>query len=677
MKRLLTIASILALAGIAHSAGIVWSAADSATNTNWSNNGNWVGGTAPGTTDTAVFDATGGTKAPTIDVSPSVAAVRIASTYNRAWSLSGQTLTCAAGFSDDGPTGAKNYGNGITCNGASATFHVGAVGTVTATACSLSLNGTTGMVLDDDKGLSIAMLRLGAAAVVTSSGAQTTTFNSATPLVFVNGGTLTINRGMFLTLTTTGSNITITAGTPTIVGNAVLSLSANNGVTSTIPNITLGGTLGLALIQAATTSAVAGHVFGGNVTTLANVLINATAAGRTLNFNSAGYALSCATLSYGSLLGTTNFKWGSSTITTTGAVNGTALNTGTCVDSLQTSKWIVGGSYTQQSTHTVVPGTSRIAFANAAKSTWTSNNLQWRYDFIDSATTGQIDSLADSLTAHDFIIKSGKIKGLSNGLNLSGNFTLANTCSDSIFAHMALHRWMLTGASPTLTLQGTGARLLDSAQWVPQKSLYVVMDSNNTIKRFVPVRDTAPQVWTMQASRTLTVLAAADSSWSGTATQYDTLRSSTPGGAATIAIPGVKRDAYLYVKDITLTGYTDTCLTCIDGGGNTGFVFGSTCSTTTLIRAPTQTAVVGVAITPMVHSWTGATPDSIRVRTALPAGLTAHAATGSISGTPTDTTSMMGIKVVGYACIDSSIIWDSLQIDTASGWHPWGFFGLW
>jgi len=384
--------------------------------------------------------------------------------------------------------------------------------------------------------------------------------------------------------------------------------------------------------------------------------------------------------------------------------------------------------------------------ANAAKAIITSNNKAF-YDIIDSATTGQIDSLPDSLAAHDFIIKSGKAKGLSNGLNLSGNFTWANTCSDSIFARMALHRWTFTGASPTLTLQGTGKRLLDSAQWVPQNSLSIVMDSNNTIKAFIPTRQAAAQTWVMQASRTLTELASTAYTWSGQGGVADTMRSSTSGGLARMALSAAKPCSTLYLKDMAFQGAAVTCTTgCYNGGNDSNVVwdtlkisaiapttisglggpctltvvhgrtaggavtvdggaatllsqgasqwrftapahaagtvvvsatsglggtpgtatinltYSATCSTTTLIRAPTQTATVGVAITPMVHSWTGATPDSIKVRTALPTGLTAHPATGTISGTATDTTSMMGIMVVGYACSDSSVIYDSLRV---------------
>jgi hypothetical protein len=64
----------------------------------------------------------------------------------------------------------------------------------------------------------------------------------------------------------------------------------------------------------------------------------------------------------------------------------------------------------------------------------------------------------------------------------------------------------------------------------------------------------------------------------------------------------------------------------------------------------------------MVHAWTGATPDSIKVRTALPTGLTAHPATGTISGTATVSAVKFAILVVGYACNDSSLIWDTLRV---------------
>jgi hypothetical protein len=296
-------------------------------------------------------------------------------------------------------------------------------------------------------------------------------------------------------------------------------------------------------------------------------------------------------------------------------------------------------------------------------------------------------------------------------------------------------------------LQGTGARLLDSAQWVPQNSLSIVMDSNNTIKAFIPTRQAAAQTWVMQASRTLTELASTAYTWSGQGGVADTMRSSTSGGLARMALSAAKPCSTLYLKDMAFQGAAVTCTTgCYNGGNDSNVVWDTlkapatatitaaggsltvssmlhgrtaggsasivgvsvptitsqtasaytltvaplaagaynlvlrsglggdpgddtvaltvtpTCSTTTLIRAPTQVATVGVAITPMVHSWTGATPDSIKVRTALPTGLTAHPATGTISGTATDTTSMMGIMVVGYACSDSSVIYDSLRV---------------
>jgi hypothetical protein len=81
----------------------------------------------------------------------------------------------------------------------------------------------------------------------------------------------------------------------------------------------------------------------------------------------------------------------------------------------------------------------------------------------------------------------------------------------------------------------------------------------------------------------------------------------------------------------------------------------------------------------MVHSWLHATPDSIKVRTVLPAGLTAHPATGTISGTATTRSAMAGYRVVGYACSDSSVVFDSIRV---TGYplftkllHPAGWIG--
>lgn len=94
MRTLLrTLLSILALVGIAQAAAIVWNAADSANDTKWSNDANWTGGTKPGTTDTAVFTSSGGSKTPTIDVSPSIAGLRIASDFGRTLTLASGTIT--------------------------------------------------------------------------------------------------------------------------------------------------------------------------------------------------------------------------------------------------------------------------------------------------------------------------------------------------------------------------------------------------------------------------------------------------------------------------------------------------------------------------------------------------------------------------------------------------------
>ena len=843
MKKILLTFALSALS--VYGAAITWNAADSLNDTKWSNDANWAGSTKPGASDTAVFDATGGTKAPTIDVSPSVAAVRIASTYNRAWSLSGQTLTCGQGFSDDGVTGAHNYGNGITCNGASATFHVGSgVGTVTATSCALTMNGTTAMVIDDDKNITYLSLTLGASAIVTNSGTQLSGITGAGTLLTLGANsTLTINIVIVFTPTAAMTVFTIGAGV-TLNGTAAISLRGATNGTITIPAMTYTGTGTITLRESAAgnTPTIA---LGGTLS-CAGLTINRTGITNLTTFSTGNNSITCTALNIGAVAnGTLTVNLGSSTITCSSLAT-TTSNVGITTIDASTSQWTIKGNFALGSNTVWVKTTERIVFANTAKATITSHNEAF-YDVIDSATTGQIDSLADSLTCHDLTIKTGKFKFGGNNITLSGNFTWANTCVDTIFCRMTSNNWTFVGSDPTLTLQGTGARLLDSAKWVPQNNLTVVMDSNNTIHRLLPTRQAASQRYTMQASRKLSLYYNLDYSWSGQGGNLDTMKSSTPGTLARIGLASAKVDSQMYYKDIAMQSFTEYCTTgCVNGGNDSNIVFrdgigqlyntpatptfttnsptfgpttggnsdtvtgtkffapcsvsvdgggyigatvidsGSiwfalpahaaglvafqiknadmktvsqnnayqyidtvgpisyatspvvcttgiamsqtctnasgtpdsftvapalptglsidsgngtisgtpivatakagylvtawsivgnatcydtitviasvTCSTTVLIRAPTQVCTVGTAITPMVHAWTGGTPDSIKVRTALPTGLTAHPATGTITGTPTLRSAMAGYRVVAYGCSDSSAVWDSIQV---------------
>jgi len=240
----------------------------------------------------------------------------------------------------------------------------------------------------------------------------------------------------------------------------------------------------------------------------------------------------------------------------------------------QSSNWIVKGNFDIRAHWTFTATTSRIVIANAAKSIWNFNG-QTVYDWCDSAATGQIDTLAGLLTCHNFTHKSGKLKGLSSGgITASGNITFAATCSDSIFGRVASHNWTFTGTSPTLTLQGTGKRLLDSAQWVPQHSINIVMDSNNTIRAFLPTLEAAAQTWIMQASRTLTSLVSTPYAWSGQGGVADTMRSSTPGAYARMGLSTAKPCSTLYLKDMAFQSYALTCTTgCYNGGNDSNVVW--------------------------------------------------------------------------------------------------------
>jgi len=390
----------------------------------------------------------------------------------------------------------------------------------------------------------------------------------------INGGTIVNNNTTGITIYQPTSRIVLYATTgSSMIGTGKLVIQHSGNVIDTIQSTTIN--INNVKIQAANAAAKTQVVLVGDTLAIGSSLdILSLNSLDTMRFVSNGVSISVRdTMRVGNSAGAACFFLAGTGLHTWGMWNGSAWNGTVSIDSLQSANIVCKGSWINGTNHTVVPGTSRVVFANAGKAGIISSNQPF-YDVIDSATTGQIDSLPDSLAGHNLTIKTSKWKFGGNNVNLSGNLTWANTCSDTIFARTALHRWTFTGASPTLTLQGTGKRLLDSAQWVPQHSLYIVMDSNNTIRAFLPTLEAAAQTWIMQASRTLTSLVSTPYAWSGQGGVADTMRSSTPGAYARMGLSTAKPCSTLYLKDMAFQSYALTCTTgCYNGGNDSNVVW--------------------------------------------------------------------------------------------------------
>jgi len=576
MKALL---SILAFASLAWSAAVTWTAADSANDTKWSNDANWSTASKPGATDTAIFDASGGSKAPTIDVSPTIGRLRVASTYTRAWSMAGRTLTCNHSFSDDGITTTHNYGNGITLVGlATATvshWGTGLAANPVASNCVLTIAGKN-VTLDMDETMTFKQLVLSDSAKIsnnTSSG--DITFSTTSPVVVLGQYAKMYNspgdKNYFVS-SSSGRIFSYATGAICSTGQ-LADMKFTNSTTDTVPrygwgalyihfvggagrvNVYLIDTLGypvnpqLMQIEATVANTSFG-VFFNNIICYTAYFISGT--------------------SHASATGITHY--GTSRIFMT-SFGSSGVNTGTYTDSMEDCRWYVSGGFYHGTTHTVVPGTSVVTFTGASATRITSSNKAF-FDVIDSATVGAKDSLQDSMTCHDLTVKQGKWNFNGQNINISGNFTWANTVVDTIFARKNAHTWTFTGADPTLYLQGTGPRLLDSAQWIPQNNLSVVMDSNVAIRAFSPRRAAAAQRRTMQASRTLTLYYGMDYSLSGQGGTIDSMYSSTPGTLARISLPAVRADSQVYLRDMAFGSFAQYCTTgCINGGNDSNIVW--------------------------------------------------------------------------------------------------------
>ena len=372
-------------------------------------------------------------------------------------------------------------------SGASATLHIGStVGAVTASSCEITMNGTTAMIIDDDKGVTFKSITLGASAVVTSSGGSTTFFTSATtPLTFTNGGSLTLNRRTVFTLSSTGNIIVITAGTPTIAGNTQIELVAASGVTATVPALIFTGTLKVHLRVSAGSGGV---TLAGNLSCNDQLLIYSGVASTTNTFNSGGYQISCTTLVLGSgnATATTTLNFGASTVSIA-AFDGTTYNTGTTNVNFSTSTWTCTGAWTFGSTHTVDPGTSTVTITNT--STITSAGKTF-YTLTLNPGAGKTVTLADALSCGgNFVISTGNLTSGNFAISAGGNFTMAGAGTINL-------------GTSTVTCTGNGSVTFSAGPTYTTNAARLIMQADHTVTASANI--TWDRITTATAGKTIT-----------------------------------------------------------------------------------------------------------------------------------------------------------------------------
>jgi hypothetical protein len=544
------------------------------------NNGaNYTGAGALLAADDLTFDNTSVINA-AATANLAVNSVTIAANYTGTWALTGFTATFGNGFSDDGTTGAHNYGNGITCNGASGTFHVGSgVVAITATSCVLTMNGTTGMTLDDDEGVVFKSLTLGAAAIVVSSGGATSYFrNAGVCMTLGNNTSITFNRAA--EFGPTGSNTAFSIGTGcTINGTASLSIRPRTAAsTTTIPAITYTGSGTISVSPDAANTII---TLTGNFSSTGTVAVQHSSA-NTFEFNSGNFSITTAAFVVGANLAgcTATFNFGASVITCS-SFTGATYNTGTTNLNLQTSQWACSGNWTFGSNHTVNPGTSSVTITGT--STLTSNGKSF-FDLTINSVALTV-TLADALTlaaGGDLTLTSGTLNLSTFNLTVGGNTaingtsTLTATGSTCSFAGN-----YTTAAGCTVTINAAtnytftaAAIVTTNGKALPQCTFNAAFTINDSCTIARIIRGVDGFTGTFEAGQTFTISNLAAANWSGAAAALNAVRSSVPGTQFTIVLPNAATLTFYDSQDCIYQGFDITANdgTSITRGNNVRYL---------------------------------------------------------------------------------------------------------
>lgn len=453
--------------------------------------------------------------------------ITIASTYTGTWALTGYTATCAAGFSDDGTTGAHNYGNGISCSGASSTFHVGSgVGTVTASSCTLTFNGTTGMIFDDDKGLLFNALVLGASAIVSVNSGQNNTrfYTTANALTMINGGRLTVDAALFFGISTNGSFYSLT-GSYTINGGSNLFLHiTTSSITVSLPALTYTGT-GRLIVQQnnSVTDCVCNQT--GNLTLSGDYSpVNSNGGSTRFTYNTNGNSISCKKMWHGNNVVASSMiiNWGASAISTSNYDATIYGGVGT-TENFGTSAWACSGAWTNSATTTYNSETSVITITAACTFTSAGKTI---YNLTHNAA-GSTLTLSGAMSCNTLTISAGSFTTAANNLTASGNLTLGGT-NITLGANVTM-----TGSGRTIAITAAGTVTTTACVLILQNATTLNLGTR-TISR---LQCTGGYTYTFTAgSSVLTITNYTAGDWrqgSGTTTW----RSSIPGTQYRIAAP--------------------------------------------------------------------------------------------------------------------------------------------
>jgi hypothetical protein len=501
----------------------------------------------------------------------------------QAVSWSGTTLT-ASGDIIMGGSGTWNAGNGITMNGASGTLLASSsLSTVTAGSCAVTMNGTTGMSITDNKAVNFKTLTLGANAKVTNNGSQSTRYyNSTIPFTMGASSSYTNTQATYFILSGSSDFTSLGAGY-TINGGSYMCFFLNaNSLAVTLPAIT---TTNVQLIigenganETGWTYQLTGPMNLGTGSLITRVY-NSGSSG-TFDFNN--QSITCGTFQPGSYVAgaTSNINYTGSVISISN-YNGTVDNLGTINENFGTSQWTVSGNWTNGSNHTIDPGTSLITFKNTATITSAGKNF---YD-ITLASSSKTFTLASSTTAHTLNLSAGTLNTNAKNVSLSGDINLTAGTT-------------FTTAGSVFTFTGTPTVTATSHSF-PQSTFNngAVFADDVTFTRAI---FTPNKTYTFHSGNNFTLSSYTSGDWDGTAGNPITLQSSLADSAWNFINSTGMIVLYESVKDssasndITATSPTNTN----NGGNNAHWIFDISSPVIDSFTAPATSNSLTITLTP-------------------------------------------------------------------------------
>ncbi len=541
----------------------------------------------------------------------SVESITITAAYTGVVTMTGFTLTCSLGFSDDGITGVHTYGTSITCNGNNSTLHVGSgIASVTATSTAIIMNGTTAMILDIDKASVWYSLTLGALAKVTISGAAGTFVlsSAANPILSVgNNATLTVNQFTQFSPTITSTVFSWGIGV-TFNGNGGWTIRpGGNNITLSISETTYSGTGGVYFNDWGSSTLDGIWSFTGNQNYGGNTFyVHCDTAGALCTLTTNNNSLTCGQLNLGAnnATATFNFNAGASIISIT-SYTGVTYNTGTININYQTSQISCSGSWAFGSNHIVNPGTSIVTITNTSTITSTGKSF---YDLIINAATKTI-TCADALTCAaggDLTLTAGTLTLATFNLTVGGNTAVNGTSTlNATGSTCSFAGNYTTAAGSTITINAatnytfTAATVVTTnGKTLPQVTFNSNFSINDTCTITRLIRGVDGFTGTFEAGNTFTISNLAAANWNGAAGSLNAVRSSVPGTQFTIVLPNAATLTYYDSQDCIYQGFDITANdgTSLTQGNNVRYL---TFNVVTIVPA------TGPAGTPFVLNDTG------------------------------------------------------------------------